>query len=126
MKKVYNRKKFIKNLLEDIDKTSKKLNESYILNDEDSLDELADDQLADAEDAEIESDDNIETVPAETEITDDNTFKQDPNISAIREAALDGLKKYSNDVDSEMYIFFKKIYLESDKIVSQKSSVNPQ
>src|SRR5574344_1614743 len=124
MKKVYNRKKFIKNLLEDIDKTSKKLNESYILNDEDSLDELADDQLADAEDAEIESDDNIETVPAETEITDDNTFKQDPNISAIREAALDGLKKYSNDVDSEMYIFFKKIYLETDKIVSQKSSVN--
>lgn len=126
MKKVYNRKKFIKNLLEDIDKTSKKLNESYILNDEDSLDELADDQLADAEDAEIESDDNIETVPAETEITDDNTFKQEPNISAIREAALDGLKKYSNDVDSEMYIFFKKIYLESDKIVSQKSSVNLQ
>ena len=126
MKKVYNRKKFIKNLLEDIDKTSKKLNESYILNDEDSLDELADDQLADAEDSEIEPDDNIEAVPAETEITDDNTFKQDPNISAIREAALDGLKKYSNDVDSEMYIFFKKIYLESDKIVSQKSSVNPQ
>lgn len=126
MKKVYNRKKFIKNLLEDIDKTSKKLNESYILNDEDSLDELADDQLADAEDAEIESDDNIETVPAETEITDDNTFKQEPNISAIREAALDGLKKYSNDVDSEMYIFFKKIYLESDKILSQKSSVNLQ
>ena len=46
--------------------------------------------------------------------------KQDDKIAQIREIALSGLQEYSEDVDSPLYQFYKKVWLMCDKAVSEK------
>ena len=36
--------------------------------------------------------------------------------------ALDGIQEYADDVDSEEYDFFKKIWLMCDKVCSEKDN----
>lgn len=50
--------------------------------------------------------------------------KNDPLIAKIRSGALEGLKRYADDVDGELYGFFKKVFLLCDKAVSQKETVS--
>ena len=45
-------------------------------------------------------------------------IKQEPIIARIRETAIEGLKKYSEDPTSSLYEFFKKVFLESDKVLT--------
>ena len=54
---------------------------------------------------------------------DENISKYDERITKIREACLDGLKQYQHNVDSEIYQFFKKVFLLADKAVSENESV---
>jgi len=49
--------------------------------------------------------------------------EKDERIDQIREVALEGLQDYAHNVDSEMYQFYKKIWLMCDKAVSDKDSV---
>lgn len=42
-------------------------------------------------------------------------------LSQIRKLALDGLSQFGEQVDSEEYEFFKKIWLSCDKVLSQKT-----
>jgi len=58
------------------------------------------------------------------EKTDMNLSKSDERIAHIREIALDGLQDYAQDVDSEAYQFYKKIWLMCDKAVSEKDSAS--
>lgn len=44
-------------------------------------------------------------------------------INQIRTLALQGIQQYSEDVDSEEYDFYKKVWLMCDKTMSQKDSV---
>lgn len=44
--------------------------------------------------------------------------KHEPIIGKIREIAIDGLKKYANHPTSDIYEFFKKVFLESDKVLT--------
>ena len=44
-------------------------------------------------------------------------IKHEPIIAKIRETAIEGLKKYSEDPTSSIYEFFKKVFLESDKVL---------
>lgn len=50
------------------------------------------------------------------------SLKGDEKISQIREIALQGLQEYANDVDTETYQFYKKIWLMCDKVVSEKDN----
>ena len=43
-------------------------------------------------------------------------------INQIRMLALDGIQEYADDVDSEEYDFFKKIWLMCDKVCSEKDN----
>jgi hypothetical protein len=63
-------------------------------------------------------------VPQEEENTDMNLSKSDERIAQIREIALNGLQDYAQDVDSEAYQFYKKIWLMCDKAVSEKESAS--
>lgn len=45
-------------------------------------------------------------------------------INQIRSLSLEGLQEYSNNVDSEEYKFFKKVFLETDRICSEKKPSN--
>ena len=92
-------------LLRDLDKYSKLMTEAYIY------------------------DENEYGMDDERECTEDDGMgeqdlsSQDDRIAQIREVALSGLQEYAENVDSEMYQFYKKIWLMCDKAVSEKDSV---
>lgn len=44
--------------------------------------------------------------------------QHEPIIAKIRETAIEGLKKYSQNPTSSIYGFFKKVFLESDKVLT--------
>ena len=65
--------------------------------------------------------------PMEDEEMLDNEYMEEPchsteKINQIRMLALDGIQEYADDVDSEEYDFFKKIWLMCDKVCSEKDN----
>jgi len=44
----------------------------------------------------------------------------DDRIIQMRELALQGLQDYANDVDNPLYDFYKKVWLETDKLCEHK------
>lgn len=49
-----------------------------------------------------------------------NCSNASDKISQIRSLSLEGLQEFARDVDSEEYKFFKKVFLETDRICSEK------
>lgn len=47
----------------------------------------------------------------------------DEIIDQIRQLALNGIQKYAEDVDNEMYVTYKKIWMMCDKCLSEKDKV---
>ena len=45
-------------------------------------------------------------------------IQHEPIIGKIRETAIEGLKKYAEHPTSSLYEFFKKVFLESDKVLT--------
>lgn len=45
-------------------------------------------------------------------------IQHEPIIGKIRETAIEGLKKYADHPTSAIYEFFKKVFLESDKVLT--------
>ena len=45
-------------------------------------------------------------------------IQHEPIIGKIRETAIEGLKKYADHPTSSLYEFFKKVFLESDKVLT--------
>lgn len=97
---------YIDRFTKDLDKYSRIMNEAYIYDEEGEY--VPEGEYNDFEDEEM---------------SENDLSKHDDNIAKIREIALDGLQKYAEDVDSEMYQFYKKIWLMCDKAVSEKDNV---
>ena len=57
----------------------------------------------------------------EKEMEAQETIKHEPIIGKIREIAIEGLKKYADNPTSKIYEFFKKVFLESDKVLTDTS-----
>lgn len=47
--------------------------------------------------------------------------KQDERIVKVREIALQGLQDYAEDITNPLYLFWKKIWLETDKMCNDKT-----
>ena len=45
-------------------------------------------------------------------------IQHEPIIMKMREIALEGLQKYSDNPTSSLYEFFKKVFLDSDKVLT--------
>jgi hypothetical protein len=45
-------------------------------------------------------------------------IQHEPIIGKIRETAIEGLKKYADHPTSSLYEFFKKVFLEADKVLT--------
>ena len=45
-------------------------------------------------------------------------------VNQIRTLALDGIQEYAEQVDSEEYQFFKKVWMMCDKVCSEKDKVS--
>jgi hypothetical protein len=105
----------------------KYLNEDYVFDDEDApIEGDYDEEMPEEEPQEdIRHYHGNENKPQEKEENNDmNLSKGDQRIAKIREVALDGLQEYAEDVDSEAYQFYKKIWLLADKAVSEKESAS--
>ena len=85
----------ISNILSELEETKKYLKESYIFDEEGPED--------------------INDQPYEAE------YETNERISQIREIALQGLSDYANNVDSEFYKFWKRIWLECDKMCDNRN-----
>jgi len=124
---------FVNNLLKDLKETSKYLSEAYIF-----------DREGGPEGPEMQGDPGMQggpegdpTVPQqqpqvaqqgdsqeEVAMHAQEVIKHEPIIGKIRETAIEGLKKYADNPTSKLYEFFKKVFLESDKVLTDTGSKN--
>ena len=75
----------------------------------------------------VEKADVLGDEPMEDEEMLDNEYMEESchsteKINQRRMLALDGIQEYADDVDSEEYDFFKKIWLMCDKVCSEKDN----
>ncbi len=127
--------KFVNELLKDLKRTSKYLTEDYIFNDEEDVpigpDEMehvmphgegpvADPTVPEQQPQAAQQGDNVEAQAMHAQ----EVIKHEPIIGKIRETAIEGLKKYSDNPTSKLYEFFKKVFLESDKVLTDTGSKN--
>jgi hypothetical protein len=126
--------KFVNELLEDLKKTSKYLKEDYIFNDGEAPMEPGMEGEAPQEPGAPVADPTVPQQQAQAAQQGDNAeeqamhaqevIKHEPIIGKIRETAIEGLKKYSDNPTSKLYEFFKKVFLESDKVLTDTGSKN--
>ena len=45
-------------------------------------------------------------------------IKHEPIVAKIRETAIEGLKKYADHPTSDLYSYFKSVFLDSDKLLT--------
>lgn len=122
--------KNFKNVLEELKSLKTQLTEDYIFNGEDGM-------MDDGMGAEISPEMGAEQQPdpsmvqpqpqqmmgqgdSEEEIAmhAQEVIQHEPIIGKIRETAIEGLKKYADHPTSSLYEFFKKVFLESDKVLT--------
>lgn len=48
-------------------------------------------------------------------------IQHEPIIGKIRETAIEGLRKYADHPTSEIYAYFKSVFLDSDKLLTGKN-----
>ena len=118
--------KNFKNVLEELKSLKTQLTEDYIFNGEDGM---MDDWMSPEMGAEQQPDPSmVQPQPqqmmgqgdSEEEIAmhAQEVIQHEPIIGKIRETAIEGLKKYADHPTSSLYEFFKKVFLESDKVLT--------
>ena len=130
--------KFVNELLNDLKRTSKFLKEDYIFND--GPDEgygpegMEGGEEMRGHNPAVENDPTApQNMPQQQPQQDSaeeqamhaqEVIKHEPIIGKIRETAIEGLKKYADNPTSKLYEFFKKVFLESDKVLTDTGSKN--
>ena len=117
---------YIHKVLDDLNNTMRYLNEDYIFNegDEDQMmDDMEMSQGIQQQGNHMQQQDDGDN--AEQKATHVHEIIQhEPIIQKIRQTAIDGLRKYAEDPTSSIYEFFKKVFLESDKVLTDDGSSN--
>ena len=123
--------KDIKTILEELNSIKKQLSEDYMFNGEEGM--MEDPQAMGMEgegmpQQEQPSPEMVQQQPqqmmgqgdSEEEIAmhAQEVIQHEPIIGKIRETAIEGLKKYADHPTSSLYEFFKKVFLESDKVLT--------
>ena len=122
--------KNFKNVLEELKSLKAQLTEDYIFNGEDGMmDDGMGAEMSLEMDAEQQPDPSMVQPQqqqmmgqgdSEEEIAmhAQEVIQHEPIIGKIRETAIEGLKKYADHPTSSLYEFFKKVFLESDKVLT--------
>lgn len=113
---------YVKKVLTELDNTSKYLSEAYIFDGEGEgmpNPEMMHSQQPHGErpmqGGEGESEE-------EQALHAQEVIQHEPIVGKIRETAIDGLKKYAEHPTSEIYKFFKDVFLSSDKLLTGTGS----
>lgn len=121
--------KNFKNILEELKSLKAQLTEDYIFNGEDGMmddgmgAEMPQEMGAEQPDpsmAQPQQQQMMGQGDSEEEIAmhAQEVIQHEPIIGKIRETAIEGLKKYADHPTSEIYNFFKKVFLDSDKVLT--------
>lgn len=125
---------YLNNLINDLNRTSKYLTEDYIFNEGGDEMPQEDPTMGDGMGSDFPQGSMQDSHPQMQQGGDDNAeqkamhahevIQHEPIIQKIRQTAIDGLKKYAEDPTSSIYEFFKKVFLESDKVLTDDGSSN--
>ena len=122
--------KNFKNVLEELKSLKAQLTEDYIFNGEDGMmddgmgaemsPEMGTEQQPDPSMVQPQQQQMMGQGDSEEEIAmhAQEVIQHEPIIGKIRETAIEGLKKYADHPTSEIYNFFKKVFLDSDKVLT--------
>ena len=122
--------KNFKNVLEELKSLKAQLTEDYIFNGEDGMmddgmgaemsPEMGAEQQPDPSMVQPQQQQMMGQSDSEEEIAmhAQEVIQHEPIIGKIRETAIEGLKKYADHPTSSLYEFFKKVFLESDKVLT--------
>ena len=122
--------KNFKNVLEELKSLKAQLTEDYIFNGEDGMmddgmgaemsPEMGAEQQPDPSMVQSQQQRMMGQGDSEEEIAmhAQEVIQHEPIIGKIRETAIEGLKKYADHPTSSLYEFFKKVFLESDKVLT--------
>ena len=121
--------KNFKNVLEELKSLKAQLTEDYIFNGEDGMmddgmgAEMSLEMGAEQPDPSMVQSQQQQMMgqgDSEEEIAmhAQEVIQHEPIIGKIRETAIEGLKKYADHPTSEIYNFFKKVFLDSDKVLT--------
>ena len=122
--------KNFKNVLEELKSLKAQLTEDYIFNGEDGMmddgmgaemsPEMGAEQQPDPSMVQSQQQQMMGQGDSEEEIAmhAQEVIQHEPIIGKIRETAIEGLKKYADHPTSSLYEFFKKVFLESDKVLT--------
>lgn len=122
--------KNFKNVLEELKSLKEQLTEDYIFNGEDGMmddgmgaemsPEMGAEQQPDPSMVQPQQQQMMGQGDSEEEIAmhAQEVIQHEPIIGKIRETAIEGLKKYADHPTSEIYNFFKKVFLDSDKVLT--------
>lgn len=121
--------KNFKNILEELKSLKTQLTEDYIFNGEDGMmddgmgAEMPQEMGAEQPDPSMVQSQQQQMMgqgDSEEEIAmhAQEVIQHEPIIGKIRETAIEGLKKYADHPTSEIYNFFKKVFLDSDKVLT--------
>jgi len=122
-------KKDFKNVLKELKTLKKQLSEDYIFNDGDegSMDDgmgIGGEERPDPRMVQQRPQQQQMMGGSEEEVAmhAQEVIQHEPIIGKIRETAIEGLKKYADHPTSSLYEFFKKVFLESDKVLTDTGS----
>ena len=118
--------RFLTEIMRDMRNTSKYLSEAYIFDDEEDMREAPmgdeegyydEEEYGEPRGMERPSQGEGGNGDEEKAMHAQEIMRHEPIIGKIRETAIEGLKKYSDDPTSEIYEFFKKVFLDADKVL---------
>jgi hypothetical protein len=118
--------KNFKTVLNELKSLKAQLTEDYIFNGEDGVmddgmgQEMGMEQQPDPQMVQQQPQQMMGQGDSEEEIAmhAQEVIQHEPIIGKIRETAIEGLKKYADHPTSSLYEFFKKVFLESDKVLT--------
>lgn len=117
--------KEIKNIIEELKKLKTQISEDYMFNgDEGAMEDptMGGEQMPPQEQPMMQQPQQqmMGQGDSEEEIAmhAQEVIQHEPIIGKIRETAIEGLKKYADHPTSSLYEFFKKVFLESDKVLT--------
>lgn len=116
-----NRFTYLDRFINDLDKASRYLTEDYMFDGDgdDDMEYYQDDMQGQIPNRDSQNgDENVEQKAMHAK----EVIQHEPIIQKIRETAIEGLRKYSEDPTSSIYEFFKKVFLESDKVLTDDGS----
>lgn len=102
--------------MQELSNYMKRLNEGIV------FDDAAPEMGAEGEVPEVSPENDMHSEGGESEeekaMHAQEIVRHEPIIAKIRETAIEGIKKYSDNPTSVLYTFFKKVFLDADKTLT--------